>query len=162
MAAKRPVRLRSVHVRDLLSGSPAVMHALECQRREDGLLARVRDLLNPGARPHCLQATVSEDTLTVTVDAAVWATRLRYLAPELAQGLASAGITRVKIRARPSDQGKARQTTGRVARLTPAVVAHLTTSAEHMTDAGLAEVFRRLASRHGGPPRDPVTGEPDR
>ncbi len=162
MAAKRPVRLRSVPVRDLLTGSPAVICALECQRRDDGLLARVRDLLNPGARPHCLQAIASEGTLTVTVDAAVWATRLRYLAPELSQGLASAGITRVKIRARPRDTQSARQTTGRVARLSPAVVAHLTTSAEHMTDPGLAEVFRRLASRQSALPIDPVTSEPDR
>jgi hypothetical protein len=161
MAAKRPVRLRSVHVRDLLTGSPAVMHALECQRREDGLLARVRDLLNPGARPHCLQATVGEDTLTVTVDAAVWATRLRYLAPELARGLASAGITQVKVRARPRDTQRGRQTAERVARLTPAVVTHLMTSAALMTDAGLAEVFRRLASRQGVSPLDPVMGEPD-
>ena len=144
---KRPGRTRAAHVRDLLTGSPAVIRALAAQRREDALLARVRDILAPGARPHCLQATLKDGSLTVIVDAAAWATRLRYLAPELVQGLSASGVTAAKIRARPADNQPIRQTAQRVQRLTPAAAEHLTAAAEHMTDAGMAEVFRRLATR---------------
>ena len=147
MVIKRPGRPHAAHVRDLLTGSPAVTRAMEAQRREDALLVRVRDLLAPGARPHCLQATLKDGALTVIVDAAAWATRLRYLAPELVQGLSAAGVTAAKIRARPADQQPIRQTAQRVPRLTAAAVDHLTAAAEDMSDAGMAEVFRRLAAR---------------
>ena len=125
-------------------------HCLDLQRREDGLLTQVRDLLAPAARPHCIAVSVTDGNLTVTVDAAVWATRLRYLAPELAQGLAFAGITAVKVRARPRERGPRRQSVKHLTKLTPAVADHLMTAAEHTADAGIAEVFRRLATRHRG------------
>jgi hypothetical protein len=160
MANKRPNRTRATPVRELLTGSPAIRHALELQRREDALLARVRDLLGPGARPHCLQATVKDGALTVTVDSAVWATRLRYLAPELVQGMAAIGVIAAKVRARPVDRQPNRQTTQRVPRLTATVVEHLTTAADHLSDAGIAEVFRRLAARARVRMTDPPGHEP--
>jgi hypothetical protein len=147
MANDRPNRMRATPVRELLTGSPAVRHALELQRREDALLTRVRDLLAPGARPHCLQATIKDGALTVTVDSAAWATRLRYLAPDLVQGLGTTGVIAAKIRARPVDRQPIRQTAQRVPRLTAAVVEHLITAADHVSDAGIAEVLRRLAAR---------------
>jgi len=148
MAKKRPGRTSAAHVRDLLAASPAVARCLALQRREDCLLAQVRELLAPAARPHCIQVSTADGTLTVTVDAAAWATRLRYQAPDLAQGLAGAGITAVKVRARPRAGGARRQTTQRLAKLNPTVVEHLLAAAAHMADAGLADVFRRLATRH--------------
>lgn len=147
MVIKRPGRPHAAHVRDLLTGSPAVARAMEAQRREDALLARVRDLLAPGARPHCLQATLKGGALTVIVDAAAWATRLRYLAPELVRGLSAVGVTAAKIRARPADKEPIRQTAQRVPRLSAAAVDHLTAAAEDMSDPGMAAVFRRLAAR---------------
>lgn len=160
MANRRTDRIRAAHVRELLIGSPAVARALELQRREDVLLARVRDLLAPGVRPHCLQAAVTAGSLTLTVDSAAWATRLRYLAPDLAQGLTSAGITAVKIRARPVDMKPNRQSGERVSRLTAAVVDHLTDAADQMTDPGIAAVFRRLAARDRVRMNHPTGGEP--
>ncbi|WP_295429372.1 DciA family protein [uncultured Thiodictyon sp.] len=148
MAKKRPGRTSAAHVRDLLTTSPAVARCLALQRREDCLLAQVRELLAPAARPHCIQVSTTDGTLTVTVDAAAWATRLRYQAPDLARGLEGAGITSVKVRARPRERVARRQTAQHLARLTPAVVEHLMAAAAHMTDAGLADVFRRLAARH--------------
>jgi len=154
MAKLRPKRTRAAHVRDLLTANPAVARCLEQQRREGGLLTRVRELLTPAARPHCVAASAADGLLTVTVDAAAWATRLRYLAPDLAQGLTAAGITAVKVRARPRELKPQRQTSQQLAKLTPAVIDHLMTAADHMADAGLAEVFRRLATRHRAPPPD--------
>jgi hypothetical protein len=148
MSIKRPARARAVPIRDLLTGNAAVAQALASQRRDDALLCRVRDLLAPGARAHCIQAANVDGTLKLTVDSAVWATRLRYLAPELAQALAVIGITAVQVRASPRAHQPARQTPRRVDRLTPMVVDHLLDAADHMADAGIAEVFRRLAARH--------------
>jgi hypothetical protein len=150
MTKKRPDRTRAAHVRELLTGSPAVMYCLEQQRAEDRVLARVRDLLAPGARAHCIQASNNDGELTVTVDSAAWATRLRYLAPDLAQSLAWSGVTAVQIRARPRERNPLRQTAERLPKLAPAVVEHLTAAADHMADAGIAEVLRRLAARHRG------------
>ncbi len=147
MEKQRPRRTRAAHVRDFLTASPAVAQCLALQRREDGLLAQVRDLLAPAARPHCIQVSATDGNLTVTVDAAAWATRLRYLAPDLARGLAGAGITAVKVRARPRERVVRRQTAQHLAKLTPAVVDHLLAAAEHTADAGIANVFRRLATR---------------
>lgn len=160
MAKKRPDRTHAAHIRELLTGSPAVMHCLEVQRHEHDLLTRVRDLLAPGARAHCSQASVADGVLTVTVDSAAWATRLRYLAPELVQGLAWTGVALVKIRARPAQTEPNRQTAQRLARLSPAVVEHLTAAADYMVDAGIAEAFRRLAARHGVPGRQAVGSAP--
>ncbi|WP_295385248.1 DciA family protein [uncultured Thiodictyon sp.] len=136
--------------------SPAVAHCLELQQREDGLLTRVRELLAPAARPHCIQASATDGQLTVTVDSAAWATRLRYAAPDLARGLADAGVVAVKLRARPQDLGTRRQTPRRLDPLTPAASEHLLAAAQYTADAGIAEVFRRLAARR----RERDLGEP--
>jgi hypothetical protein len=128
-----------------------VAHCLELQRREDGLLAQVRDLLAPAARPHCIQATVTNGALTVTMDAAAWATRLRYQAPELARSLAHTGVTEVKLRARPQALDTRRQTPQRLDPLTAAARQHLLAAADYTPDPGIAEVFRRLATRHRDP-----------
>ncbi|HYN78915.1 MAG TPA: hypothetical protein VES73_14125, partial [Lamprocystis sp. (in: g-proteobacteria)] len=65
-----------------------------------------------------------------------------------------------KIRARPADQSPNRQTAQRVPRMTPTAVNHLATAAEHMNDPGLAEVFRRLATRGRVRAPHPTGAEP--
>ncbi len=150
MKRKRPDRTRATHVRELLTSNPAAVHCLELQRREEGLLAQVRELLAPEARAHCLQANATQGNLTLVVDSAAWATRLRYQCPDLARSLAGAGITGVKVRARPRERIPTRQTTEHLSQLTPAAADHLLGAAEHTADAGIAEVFRRLASRRRG------------
>ncbi len=156
MARRKDQGTGAAHVRDLLTRSPAAAQCLERQRRADGLLSRVRDLLSPAARPHCIQAQAKEGLLTVTVDSTAWATRLRYLAPDLVQGLGQSGIDcgidRVKVRARPDpvrDQGGGRRS---LHGLSSGVVEHLLETAACTADSELAEAFRRLASRHRGPP----------
>ena len=153
MARRKEKDSGAAHVRDFLTRSPAAAQCLERQRRADGLLSQVRDLLSPAARPHCIQAQAKEGLLTVTVDSTAWATRLRYLAPDLVQGLGEGGIDRVKIRARPDpvrDQGGGRRS---LPGLSGSVVEHLLETASCTADTELAEAFRRLANRHRrGPP----------
>jgi hypothetical protein len=156
MAKKRPIRTRAVHVCDLLTANPAMTRCLEQQGREDGLLAQVHALLPPTARPHCIKASMTEGKLSLTVDTVAWVTRLRYMAPDLVQGLAETGVTAVKIRTRPQRGGAQVKTTRRLARLSPAVVDHLMMAAEHIGDEGIAAALRRLATRH----QDSACNEP--
>lgn len=143
---------------DLLTVNPTLARCLEQQRREDGLLAQVHTLLTPPARTHCISASITGGKLSLTADTAAWATRLRYLAPDLARGLAGAGVTEVKVRARPPSRGTPVKTTQRLAKLSPAVADHLMMAADHIGDAGIAAALRRLASRRQDSPLDePLT-----
>ena len=154
MAKKRPDRTRASHVCDLLTSNPTLARCLEQQRRENGLLAQVHTLLAPPARLHCIHASITEGKLSLTADTAAWATRLRYLAPDLARGLAEAGVTEVKIRTRPLGRGSQINATRRLAKLSPAVADHLRTAADHIGDAGIAAALRRLATRCQDSPCD--------
>jgi hypothetical protein len=79
---------------------------LERRARETlDLTAKVRLLVAEEEKEHVLSATYAEDTLVITTDSAVWATRLRYdqerLLEELhKQGERQASKLRVKVGAR--------------------------------------------------------------
>jgi hypothetical protein len=149
MARKRADQVRFTPVCDLLRSNAALSDCLRRQRREDVLLARVRDMLSPSARPHCLDARVADGVLTLTLDSPSWATRLRYQAPDLLGGLADLRLSDIRIRARPEPQQPLRPARLQRLRLTPAVVGHLLEAADGCTDPGIGEVFRRLAGRRG-------------
>jgi hypothetical protein len=148
---RKEPRTRAAHIRDFLAENPAATRCLQQQRRDDKLLERLRGLLAPEARAHCIQVHVSDGELTIIVDSTAWATRLRYQAPDLAQSLADTGITQIRLRARPRAQEQRSGPAPRHTKLTPAVVNHLMEAADGTADAGLAELFRRLARRHRGP-----------
>ncbi len=70
-------------VRQLLKDKPT-LEFLEREIRARGtLLHQIRRLLPADLALHCRAAQIREDLLVLHVDAPVWATRLRYLAPEL-------------------------------------------------------------------------------
>jgi hypothetical protein len=61
----------------------------------------VRQLLSETLRPHVVAAARRGDDLVVIVDSAAWATRIRYAAPRLREGLAARGETvqgRLRVR----------------------------------------------------------------
>jgi hypothetical protein len=147
MAKKRPILTRAAHVYDLLTINPTLARCLEQQRDEDRLLAQVHTLLAQPARSHCISATLTEGKLSLTADTAAWATRLRYMAPDLTRGLAESGVIVVKVRARPQSRGTQAKTARRLSKLSPAVSDHLMMAADHIEDAGIATALRRLASR---------------
>jgi len=151
MARKRPNRPRLVPVSELLRSHAAIADCLERQRREGGLLTRVRDLLGPHARPHCLEARAAQGILTLTVDSPAWATRLRYQAPDLLAGLGGLGLSELRIRTRPQspDPQPRHPTALAPSRLAPAVVQHLLAAADGCAVPAIGEIFRRLAHRAG-------------
>jgi len=89
MADRRPTSLA-----DLLAGGKLARLGAEARRRRD-LTERIRALLPVDAAPHLVTAsTLSTGELVLTMDASVWAARVRYLADEL-------GAEQLKVKVRP-------------------------------------------------------------
>ena len=89
MADRSPKALADV----LAAGRLAELGA-EARRRRD-LTEELRGLLPAEAAPHLVTAsTLPSGELVLTMDASVWAARVRYLACEL-------GVERIKVRVRP-------------------------------------------------------------
>lgn len=142
------------HVLELLGSHGPIAEQIERQRRHAGLLDEVRALLPVAERPHCVHVSREGETLSLTLDSAAWATRLRYRIPDLAAALAPRGITGVKVKIQPAGAGvpgRSAASRGPVGtRLSASVVSHLLAAADQMDDPELGEALRRLAYRHGG------------
>lgn len=70
-------------VRHLLKDKPTLKLLEREIRAQNALLNQIRRLLPADLAPHCRAAQIREGLLVLHVDSPVWATRLRYLAPEL-------------------------------------------------------------------------------
>lgn len=147
------MRAGRAHILDLLRSLEPVAAQLERQRREEGVLGEVRALLPAAERPHCLRASRRGGVLTLTLDSAAWAVRLRYRIPQLLSALAARGVSDVKTRIEPPGQGPMGQLPGVRSRgrgdrgLSPAVADHLLAAAQEIGDPRIAETLRRLALR---------------
>ncbi|WP_157726355.1 DciA family protein [Imhoffiella purpurea] len=141
---------RLAHVQDLLNKHATFRTLVAQRRREIELLEEVRARLPPPLREHCLDASLVEDCLTLFLDSAVWATRVRFLAADIVESLNSPRIARIRTRIRvgrgstPEGRGDSDRTRG----LTSGAARHLLEAAEHMSDPSLRETFRRFALRH--------------
>jgi hypothetical protein len=130
---------------------------IDRQRRQDGLLGEVRALLPVAERSHCLGATRQDGLLVLTVESAVWATRLHYRLPTLVSALEPLGITAIKMRVQPPGKGLVGRRLGGLVRgpggagISAAVADHLLTAADAIDDPEIAEVLRRLARRRRAP-----------
>lgn len=90
MADKSPKALA-----DVLAGGELGKLGAEARRRRD-LTEQLRGALPAEAAPHLVTAsTLPSGELVLTMDASVWAARVRYLAAEL-------GVERIRVRVRPS------------------------------------------------------------
>lgn len=86
-----------ISLAELLGGGPLARLGAEARRRRD-LTAQIRALLPADVAPHLVTAsTVSTGELVLTMDASVWAARVRYLAGEL-------GAERIKVKVRPGSE----------------------------------------------------------
>ncbi len=92
MASKDPRSLAEL----LGSGSLGRLTA-EAERRR-GLTDRIRSLLPPAEATHLVAATRDAGGLVLTMDASVWAARVRYLAESLGEDR-----IKVKVLPRPAD-----------------------------------------------------------
>jgi hypothetical protein len=87
-------------VRQLLKSKPALKQ-LELEiSAQKALLSDIRRHLPAELAPHCLAAQLKRDRLVLHTDSPVWATRLRYSAPQLASLLQEThpGLREIKVR----------------------------------------------------------------
>ncbi len=114
-----------------------------------GLLERVQESLASPINQQVKAAVMQNGRLTLFTESPAWASRLRYMAPQLQRTLASKGIPtdRIEVRISPGSTA-ARQKPGRKAE---AMSEHssesLRLTAEALTDSDLKQALLRL-SRH--------------
>jgi hypothetical protein len=140
------------HAADFLSSGTLSSGFLAAVRRDAELLTAVRRSLPAPLDRHCLHTTVDKGILILTTDSPSWASRLRFLAPELLKELAGGKVSveSCRIRVQPvAGPGGASQGKRSEARLSPAAANHLREAATGMDDPELAEAFRRLAEAGG-------------
>jgi len=117
--------------------------------QQQTLLEQVRASLPSPLNEQLLSAVLNSRTLTLLVHSPVWASRLRYLAPQLLRQLRQQGLVIEQIRPRivPA-QGAKRQTQARQpVVLSPHSAESLRQAADALKHGPLQEALRRL-SRH--------------
>ena len=131
-------------VRHLLQDKPTLQRLGRELAAQKALLADVRQCLPADLAAHCAAAQLRDDTLVLHVDSAAWATRLRYLAPQLARALAteyrSLRTVKVRLLIAQSRQDQAKtpaQHSDRAAKI-------IHNSADHANSAALQTALRRL------------------
>ncbi len=100
MPEKRPISIKNVLFRE---GS-ALGELTQKARSWTRLTERLRSLLPEDVGPHVLGITVHSGTAVVLTDSAAWASRLRFLKPELEAALTAilkAAPGRIDIKVRP-------------------------------------------------------------
>lgn len=131
-----------------LQGSGALGDLLACIERNAELLRAVRRALPPPLDAHCLHAAIEDRTLTLVSDSPVWASRLRFLAPEVQRALNAnqGGVASIRVRVQPVSNHVAHRGSA-VTRpaLSAATIKHLLVTAENVADEGIAAALRRLA-----------------
>jgi predicted nucleic acid-binding Zn ribbon protein len=83
---------------------PTLERLREGAKAAERTLDAVRDSLPPEVAAHVWGASTEEGRLTVLVDSAGWATRVRYAVPELQQGVGERlgmPVLKVAVRVRP-------------------------------------------------------------
>ncbi len=102
-------------VSDLLAkGHGALERLREGSRQVAGTLEAVRAELPAEAAAHVWGASLKGNTLTVRVDSAAWATRIRYGCPGLAEAVGrrlETAIARAVVRVGPAGQAGAAAST---------------------------------------------------
>jgi hypothetical protein len=122
---------------------------MEQARREAHALDDVRALLPLSLQAHCRRVLFSGTEVILFTEASVWATRLRFMAPEILRALARShpGLRRCRVRVLPEegDDRRHRPKTSRP-RLSDRTARHLRAAADVIADPQLAAAMRRLAS----------------
>jgi len=117
--------------------------------RDRRILDAIRDALPGDLRNHCIHAAAQNDNeLVIHTTSPVWATRLRFVAPELVRAIPelspSTRIT-VRIASIPDNRQHTQSPRRTEPRLSPEARRHLLEAADDVANADLAAALRRLA-----------------
>jgi hypothetical protein len=102
---RKPIPLSEL----LGKGNPTLERLREGAKAADRTLDAVQQSLPEELRPHVWGASEEAGTLTVVVDTASWATRVRYAVPELNAGVGDrlgVPVLKVVVRVRPRAKSK--------------------------------------------------------
>jgi hypothetical protein len=139
-------------MKTLLKSSAVLQQIGKRLEEHESLLERVRQQLPSDLASHCRAAVPDGDRLTLYVDSPAWASRLRYLVPELESRLRSGrrAVRQVRVRvlavatdALPNlPERKAKRLSEENRRMVLKV-------AEGLSEPSLRAALRRLAARGG-------------
>ena len=116
---------------------------------QNSLLVRIQALLEPALASNCTGAILHGSVLSLLVESPVWASRLRYLAPQLQRQLRHQGyaLQRINVKIALPDHTPSRHKTQRAMPLSRENARLLQATAEGMSDDRLKAALLRL-SRH--------------
>jgi hypothetical protein len=145
--SKRPTGPRPIAA---LLGSSALGDVVGEARAGDRVLAALRRALPADLAVHLSAAHLRDATLIVVADGPAWATRLRFLEPELKAALDARTrrvVRRVAVRVGPPVPAPRAPAPAASRPLSAAARAALESGAAGVTDPKLAAALRRLARR---------------
>ena len=136
-------------IQNLLSASGTLAQLQKALVQQQQLLREIRSLLPAPLDLQLKAAVLNGRVLTLLVSSPVWASRLRYLAPQLLRQLGQQGLLVEQVRPRIAPlQGISRQPGGRrLASLSPASADSLMQTADAIEAGPLRDALIRL-SRH--------------
>jgi hypothetical protein len=135
---------------DLLGASDALGGLAEAARRAGKLEQALKRALPADLRPHLRGAHLRDATLVVLADGPAWATRLRFLEPELKAALdprTRRDVKRVAVRVHLPDPAVRPRPAPESRRLSAAASAALDAASARVKDPQLAASLSRLARR---------------
>jgi hypothetical protein len=135
---------------DLLGGGDALGGLAEAARRAGKLEQALKRALPADLKPHLRGAHLRDATLVVLADGPAWATRLRFLEPELKAALdprTRRDVRRVAVRVHLPDPAARPRPKPAPRALSAAASAALDASSARVKDPALAAALSRLARR---------------
>lgn len=132
-------------VRRLLLDKPTLKFLDREIAAQQALLIELRQCLPTDLGSHCVAARISDHRLTLHADSPVWATRLRYLAPQLLTAMKHAypRLSEIKVRLRVERHTQPRKTA--TARKSDVAAAIIHDSAADTKQAPLRDALLRLS-----------------
>ena len=135
-----------------LLGTQGVLKQLQNQlARQQALTEQVRSMLPAPLNEHLSAAVLIDEKLSLLVASPVWASRLRFLAPQLMRQLRQQGLALSQIQPRiiPENPLARRQRSLQPARKpSPGSAEALRQAADAMEPGPLQEALRRLSRHH--------------
>jgi hypothetical protein len=135
-------------LRAYLTRNPVARTLMQERLHQQQLLREVERLLPKPLDEHCLAAVREQGRLVLFVDGPVWASRMRFLAPDIARrlrGKPPAPLLEVKIRVVPARRAAPRRDKPTRARLSASTRTLLLESAQSIADPSLRSALKRLA-----------------
>lgn len=144
MPAKQPIQLRRL----MKNRHFSLLQQLQYQAQQsDRLTDILHEVIPFSMHEHCRVGILKEKVLVIIAQSPAWATRLRYLTPQIIQHLKKSkhfGISKIQVKIRPQHQERS-QPTRKANVLSKENADLLRKTANGIQDTELAQAFIRLS-----------------